>query len=430
MKKQDYEDNSDKMGEIIREKLESLDYSYQESSWEKLNHQLGTHSSTYFTHFSGKDIFWGSITSILLIVSVYFAYENYQLKNSKEQFSFLKKYQQDKEYSRVESQDLKIKTQDASQNLNPQSQNISDLNPLTHKTSTPPQFKYISSITPIPLLDKPIHLHQNSLFDDTRLVIKQKRKAPSMVVPKSIYYQHSLVAVKAETKKSQKKKQPKIYWSTGIIGGVEIDKINLAEGLFAHSNIGITQELDFANSPIRLSFSALYTRKHYKFNQISSPPTDNLANTITENIQSTNFTQRMQAPNDFLTIQETTNDGGDLLVNEVHSDIFEFPVEIKYFINPKLFIGTGWSSYLFTNQQFGFDPNIGEGFKVDTEKAKNKTLYSGILMFSGGFETTLSRNLQLQMQAYYKYPLVSVGLEKANIQSFGIRSSLLFRWNR
>lgn len=430
MKKQDYEDNSDKLGEIIREKLETLDYSYKESSWEKLNNKLENNSSTYFTNINTKDIFWATTVTILLMISVYFAYENYQLKYSQKHVSFLKKYQKEdtrdfnhsiddrqkqvKGFSKV----TKIETEKYTAS-NSSNRNINASRTFFNLKLSSPLFDTKRSQN---------FLTINPLFENTNFSNK-KKIAPNKIVPKAVFTD-TKVNVKGEIRQKVNKETSKIYWSTGLTGGMEIDKINLAEGLFAHPNIGITQELDFANSPFRISVSALYSRKHYKFNQISSPNTDNITNTITQNLETkTNQFVDIQQINVIQSDRGTINDEGDLLVNEVTSEIVELPIEIKYFINPRLFIGAGWSSYLFMNQEFGFDPNIGTGFSVDTQEAQNKNLYSGLLMFSGGFETTLSPRLRLQMQAYYKYPLVAVGVEKANIQSFGIRSNILFRWN-
>ncbi len=120
------------------------------------------------------------------------------------------------------------------------------------------------------------------------------------------------------------------------------------------------------------------------------------------------------------------------------SELLDLPFEFRYYLLSKskwnLFVGGGFSSYLFLHQRIEKEEAAlnGNGFLVKpltstiTEEQGNTLYPFSTVNLSVGFEFNLGHRLHTQVNPYAKLPLRQVGREGIHITSFGLRTLLLF----
>lgn len=118
---------------------------------------------------------------------------------------------------------------------------------------------------------------------------------------------------------------------------------------------------------------------------------------------------------------------------EGYCRMWEIPVLIRYQFNPnatnRLFMSGGLSSYLMRKQQYDYSYKTGAGVpstrRWKTDSSSNY-LFS-IFDLSAGWERSLGKRLNVQVEPYAKIPLKGVGFGNIRLSSFGINFSIQLR---
>ncbi|MFO7826610.1 MAG: hypothetical protein R6V72_21940 [Cyclobacterium sp.] len=106
--------------------------------------------------------------------------------------------------------------------------------------------------------------------------------------------------------------------------------------------------------------------------------------------------------------------------------IFEVPVNIRYYpfsnLKDKWFISTGLSSYFMIKEKYALTYENYEGKRYSQEldiRGSNQHVF-GIWNLGLGYERKISDKLAVQVEPYYRLPLVGIGEGNLDLKSMGI----------
>lgn len=106
--------------------------------------------------------------------------------------------------------------------------------------------------------------------------------------------------------------------------------------------------------------------------------------------------------------------------------ILEVPVNFRYYpimgANDKWFISTGLSSYFMMKENYTltYENYGGNPYSEELEITGNNQHVFGIWNIGFGYERRLSRKLAVQVEPYYRLPLVGIGEGNLDLKSTGI----------
>ncbi len=220
-------------------------------------------------------------------------------------------------------------------------------------------------------------------------------------------------------------KKRRLY--TGLWFGTEWDQIKGGNSNSSSWLLGLSNELE-VNSRWSLNLGAAYTRKSYNVSESADKSLEVdfpvIAATLEIDTNLSTFSQ------DFFESQ----------LSQVQSDLIEIFVGANYRLSTGLrnrfFIQGGVSSYLFLKQEFIQDYRAVNAQGAATrllatlnlEENSNQAFWSSSLNLGIGWEHKLTSRTKVQFIPYFKLGLRDIGKENTRLDSYGIRSLILWGW--
>jgi hypothetical protein len=214
---------------------------------------------------------------------------------------------------------------------------------------------------------------------------------------------HTPAAATTSNGQKNKKAAPHRFFSVALLTGTDISTIKFKYADDPGIHAGIIAGYHF-NKKWSLHTGAVYTKSNYKLAGSDYHPPKHY------------WTQYVRLE----TVQ------GDCRM-------WEIPVQLRYLLNPaannRWFVSGGVSSYLMKKQQYDYTYKNNTGVPVtrswQTDSASNYMF--SVVHLSAGWEKSLGKRLNLQVEPYTKIPLSGLGFGSIRLTSFGINFSIQWK---
>ena len=191
-------------------------------------------------------------------------------------------------------------------------------------------------------------------------------------------------------------------WSIGIVGSIDESTVKFRYGYEPGYGVGVLAGFHF-NKIFSLHSGAIYTQKNYKM-----------------------------AGTDFNAPKGSWPSYYKLETVEGYCRMWEVPLLARFYTTHSdkkgVFLSTGISSYFMTHENYTYAYYyMGQPANRTMDYGASTTHLFSIAHLSAGFESTVGKNMYLQIEPYAKIPLGNLGTGGIRLSSFGVNLSLQYR---